>query len=125
MSENWQDHAPKVVPFPNGEDDLDHAGYAVFDKVQMASKIAAENTERAMEVARKLLHQLQAAEDRIATLEAEKRWHAERADRAEQWLLRISSEIENSFVPAGGNVISQSLGETGPPSKYIPKKSRS
>ena len=40
---------------------------------------------------------LQSAEDRIKDLEADVRYFQERAERAEQWLSQISSEIEQRF----------------------------
>jgi predicted nucleic acid-binding Zn-ribbon protein len=52
-------------------------------------------------MAQKLSHQLRAAEDRIAELEAELVAHRDRAQRAEHWLERIRSEIEDQF-PGGG-----------------------
>jgi hypothetical protein len=41
--------------------------------------------------------QLRAAEDRIKELEADLHHFQERAIRAENWLRRISQEIENRF----------------------------
>ena len=51
-----------------------------------------------METAQKLSHQLRAAEDRIAELEAEVNAYQERAERAEQWLHRVYKEIEDRFL---------------------------
>ena len=49
-------------------------------------------------MAQKLSHQLRAAEDRIAELEAEVNIYREKADRAEQWLHRVYTEIEDRFL---------------------------
>jgi hypothetical protein len=49
-------------------------------------------------MAQKLSHQLRAPEDRIAELEAEVAAHQERADRAEQWLHTVYTEIEDRFL---------------------------
>jgi hypothetical protein len=49
-------------------------------------------------MAQKLSHQLRAAEDRVAELEAEVTAYRERADRAEQWLHRVYTEIEDRFL---------------------------
>ena len=49
-------------------------------------------------MAQKLSHQLRAAEDRIAELEAEVGMYQEKADRAEQWLHRVYTEIEDRFL---------------------------
>jgi uncharacterized protein YlxW (UPF0749 family) len=46
----------------------------------------------------KLSHQLHAAQDRIAELEAEVRLYREKAERAEEWLSRISTEIEDRLI---------------------------
>ena len=51
-----------------------------------------------LETAQKLSYQLRAAEDRIAELEAEVTAYQERADRAEQWLHRVYTEIEDRFL---------------------------
>ena len=49
----------------------------------------------------KFSHQLRAAEDRIAELEAEVGMYQEKADRAEQWLHRVYTEIEDRFLRQG------------------------
>jgi hypothetical protein len=49
-------------------------------------------------MAQKLSHQLRAAEDRIAELEAEVAAHQDRAGRAEQWLHKVYTEIEDRFL---------------------------
>jgi hypothetical protein len=51
--------------------------------------------------AQKLSHQLRSAEDRIAELEAEVTAYRDRAERAEQWLHRVYSEIEERFLRHG------------------------
>ena len=54
--------------------------------------------QHALEVAQKLSHQLRAAEDRIAELEAEVGIYQDKADRAEQWLHKVYTEIEERFL---------------------------
>jgi hypothetical protein len=49
-------------------------------------------------MAQKFSHQLRAAEDRIAELEAEVGMYQEKADRAEQWLHRVYTEIEDRLL---------------------------
>jgi len=51
-----------------------------------------------LEKAQRLSRQLQAAQDRIAELEAEVRLYREKAERAEGWLSRISTEIEDRLI---------------------------
>ena len=50
-----------------------------------------------MSVVQKLSGQVQTVEDRAKQLEAEVRYHQDRADRAEEWLLRVYKEIEDRF----------------------------
>jgi hypothetical protein len=95
-----------VIPFERavktsiaGEvDQLDKAGQTVVQLVQRAAGLAEENGRHALETAQKLSHQLRAAEDRIAELEAEIASYQERAERAEQWLHRVYTEIEDRFL---------------------------
>jgi TfoX/Sxy family transcriptional regulator of competence genes len=56
-----------------------------------------------MDMAQKLLHQLRAAEDRVAELEADVAAQQERADRAEQWLHKVYWEIEDRFLDRDKN----------------------
>src|SRR5687768_14212024 len=97
----------KVIPFaPTGRevrqegDLIDRSGHAVIALLQEAVDIAKQNCERAMDIAHKLSLQLRAAEDRVAHLEGEIRQYQERANRAEKWMHRIHSEIEDRFFKA-------------------------
>jgi len=54
-----------------------------------------------MEIANKLSQQLRAAEARVAQLEGEIQQHQERADRAEKWVHRIHTEVEDRFFKLG------------------------
>ena len=95
-----------VIPFaraansaaPGDADKLDKAGKTILQLVERAAGIADENSRHALEMAQKLSHQLRAAEDRVAELEAEVTACRERADRAEQWLHRVYTEIEDRFL---------------------------
>jgi hypothetical protein len=82
-------------------DPLDEAGQTVMGMLQQAAAVANENCQHALGVAHKLSLQLRTAEDRIKTLEAEVRRYQDRAGRAEEWLLRISREIEQKFLERG------------------------
>ena len=94
-----------VIPFaPTGKqtasgttDSLDAAGQSILSLLHQAANIAEENSKHALEVAQKLSLQLQSAENRIKELEADVRYFHGRAERAEQWLSQISSEIEQRF----------------------------
>ena len=59
---------------------------------------AEQNSQHALDMAQNLSHQLVAAEQRITDLEGEVERHRERAERAEQWLHRVYTEIEDRFV---------------------------
>ena len=95
-----------VIPFaraaksstPSEADQLDKAGQTILQLLHRAAGVAEDNSRHALETAQKLSHQLRAAEDRIAELEAEVAAYQERADRAEQWLHRVYTEIEDRFL---------------------------
>ena len=55
-----------------------------------------------MDIAHKLSLKLREAEDRIAQLEGDNRHYQERAARAEKWMHRIHSEIEDRFFKGNG-----------------------
>ena len=95
-----------VIPFasaaknaaPDGADQLDKAGQTILGLLHKAAGVAEANSHHALEMAQKLSHQLRAAEDRIAELEADVENYREKADRAEQWLHKIYTEIEERFL---------------------------
>ena len=91
-------------------DQLDTAGQTILQLIHRAAGFAEENSRHALEMAQKLSHQLRAAEDRIAELEAEIDTYREKADRAEQWLHRVYTEIEERFLR-------QSDGQRGVPQR--------
>jgi len=59
--------------------------------------VAEANSQRALEMAQKLSHQLRAAEARINELEAEIGIYQEKADRAEQWLHESTLRLRTDF----------------------------
>jgi len=93
-----------VVPFapknsvPDDADQLDKAGQTILKLLHKAAGVAEENSRHALDMAQKLSHQLHAAEDRIAELEAEVEIYRDKADRAEQWLHKVYTEIEDRFI---------------------------
>src|ERR1700746_3986211 len=78
-------------------DQLDKAGQTILQLLHRAAGVAEENSRHALETAQKLSRQLRAAEDRIVELETEIAAYQERAERAEQWLHRVYTEIEEQF----------------------------
>jgi hypothetical protein len=92
-----------VVPFApgtssNGGDQLEKAGRSIINLLHKAAGAAEKNSQHALDMAQKLSDQLCAAEQRITDLEAEVERHRDRAERAEQWLHRVYTEIEDRFV---------------------------
>jgi hypothetical protein len=79
-------------------DQLDRAGQTILQLLNKAAGVAEENSKHAIETAQRLSHQLWAAEQRIAELEAEVVTYQEQAERAEQWLHRVYTEIEDRFI---------------------------
>ena len=94
-----------VVPFASKNaassdaDQLDRAGQTILQLLHKAAGVAEENSRYALDMAQKLSHQLRAAENRIAELEAEVGIYQDKADRAEQWLHKVYTEIEDRFLP--------------------------
>ena len=76
-------------------DQLDRAGKSSLRLLHKAAGVTEENSRHALDMAQKLSHQLRVAEDRIAGLEAEV---ASYRDRAEQWLHKVYTEIEERFL---------------------------
>ena len=94
-----------VVPFASKNaassdaDQLDRAGQIILQLLHKAAGVAEENGRYALDMAQKLSHQLRAAEDRVAELEAEVQLYRDKTDRAEQWLHKVYTEIEDRFLP--------------------------
>jgi hypothetical protein len=86
-------------------DQLDRAGQTILNMLHNAANLAEANSQHALDMAQKLAHQLRAAEARIAELEAEGQTYQERAERAEQWLHRVYTEIEDRFLKDRRNVV--------------------
>ena len=82
----------------NNAGQLDSAGQAILQLLHKAADTAEANSRRALETAQKLSSQLRTAEDRIAELEAEVEHYREKSERAEEWLRKISAEIEDRLI---------------------------
>lgn len=101
MSEGIIPFAPKAnVPASDATDALDAAGRTILGLLHRAADVADANSQRALDITHKLSAQLRAAEAQIEELEANARYHQDRADRAERWLQHISAEIEQRFFAA-------------------------
>ena len=102
--------SPEVVPFARsaqGERDdntrLDKAGQTILQLLSKAADVAEQNSRHAIHTAQRLSHQLRAAQDRIAELEAEVEAYRQQAERAEQWLHKVYTEIEDRFLDRDKN----------------------
>jgi hypothetical protein len=82
----------------NDVEQLDSAGQAILKLLHKAAGAAEANSRRALETAQKLSSQLEATKDRIAELEAQIQFYRDKAERAEEWLSRISGEIEDRLI---------------------------
>jgi chromosome segregation ATPase len=90
------------------EDRVETAGQTIIQLVTKAVETADANVKRALDVAQKLSRQLQAAEQRNTDLEADLRYHKDRAERAEKWLNFIQTELQQKFFGAAdGSPISK------------------
>jgi hypothetical protein len=85
---------------PESGDQSDSVGQAIVSLLQTAADQTETDTRQALKTAQRLSHQLHAAQERIADLEAEVRLYREKAERAEGWLGRISTEIEDRLINA-------------------------
>ena len=102
---NGRSHEPGVILLAptsrdvcDETDQLDEAGQTNLQLLNSAAGVAEENNRRVLIRAWKLSHQLHAAEDPIAELEAEVATYRQKAERAEQWLHRVYTEIEDRFL---------------------------
>jgi hypothetical protein len=89
------------VPWDNGARDnsipADDAGNGIVALLHKAAEIAKEDCARAMDLAHKLSFQLRAAEERARELEAEANHFRNRAATAENWLVVIHNEVQQTF----------------------------
>ena len=79
-------------------DPLDAAGQSIVQLLHKAAGAAEANSRKALDVAQKLSEQLRAAEERINELEAEAEAYRQKSERAEQWLHRVYTDIEERFL---------------------------
>ena len=103
MSTYVPDKPATIVPFaptpkqPDGNIAADESGRSIIALLQKAADMAKDDCARAMDLAHKLSFQLRTSEERVKELEAEAGHFRDRATRAEAWLLRIHTEVEQTF----------------------------
>jgi hypothetical protein len=97
--------SPEVIQFERSAQgdntQLDKAGQTILQLLNKAADVVEQNSKHAIDTAQRLAHQLRAAEDRIAELEAAVEAHRQQAECAEQWLHRVYTEIEDRFLRQG------------------------
>jgi BMFP domain-containing protein YqiC len=98
-SNKTPDPAPKQLA---EVDPIDNAGHAVITVLNKAASISNEEYERATALAADIANKLRTTERRIQELEAEAARFRDRAARAEEWMQRISHEIESKFIAPEG-----------------------
>jgi hypothetical protein len=117
MSDTVVPFAPaRVERFADDPDRLDKAGQSIMGLLQQAEAASKENCGHALRVAHGLSLQLRAAEDQIKALEAQLHACQDRALRAENWLQRISREIETKFIEPSDGHQRSSARQNGPSS---------
>jgi len=89
---------PEKASHSGNSNQLDRAGQTILQLLNKAAGVVEDSSRQATETVQRLSHQLRAAENRIAELEAEVAAHQGHAERAEQWLHRVYSEIEERFL---------------------------
>lgn len=75
----------------------DDAGRHIVSLVQQAWNKAQADCQRAMDLAHRLSLELRAAEERARACEQEANHFRDRATRAEEWLVRIENELQQTF----------------------------
>ena len=90
-----------VIPLsPTDEDNtdkLDAVGHSILQLIGKAAGITEDYTQNVVKAAEKVARELHAARDRITQLEDELAASNDRAERAEQWLHLVHTEIEERF----------------------------
>ena len=92
----------ELAPKRAGRDNSGPAGdtgNGIIALLHKAAENAKEDCARAMDLAHKLSSQLRAAEERARELESEANHFRERAATAENWLVLIHNEVEETFFP--------------------------
>ena len=84
-------------PLPDATMVADDAGEHIVALVQQASNTARAECERAMDLAHRVSLELRAAEERARAFEEEAKYFRDLAARAEEWLVRIESELQQTF----------------------------
>jgi predicted nucleic acid-binding Zn-ribbon protein len=83
------------------DDPVEVAGLSILRLLQRAADTADQNRRQVLDTAQRLSQELRAAQDRIAQLEGDIAAYRDRAERAELWLDKIRTELEQQFPRDG------------------------
>ena len=75
----------------------DDAGHHIVGLLQKASDMAKAECQRALDLAHRVSSELRDAEERARKFEAEAHHFRDRAARAEEWLVHIERELQQTF----------------------------
>jgi hypothetical protein len=95
---NFESAIPAKNAASNDGNQLDAAGRAILKLLHKGADVAEANSQRALEREQELSHQLRVATDRIVALEADVQLYREKAERAEQWLHKVYTEVEERLI---------------------------
>jgi hypothetical protein len=85
--------------FPsNRGDDVEASGQAILKLLHKAAETAEAGGRRGLEAAQQLSNKLEIAKDRIRELEGRLEFYRGKVERAEEWLYKIASEIEERLI---------------------------
>jgi len=116
---NWPNSTFSPASATEDPDPLDSAGKTICGLINRAADVVQENSQHALDVARKLSLQLEADETRIKDLEADLKHYQDRAHRAEKWLYQILTLLEQRFEGGADGRRAQA-----PPPQAVPNTNR-
>jgi hypothetical protein len=103
MSAQTHEATASVIAFapkkPASEATLvtDGGGHGIIALVQKAADLAKADCKRALDLAHRLSSELRVTEERAREFEGQANYFRDRAARAEEWLIRIHSEVQQTF----------------------------
>jgi hypothetical protein len=95
-----------ILPLPRGTRDqgldrlptAEQTGPAIMSLLQQAADVSRRNEDRAKAAAAQLAEELKERERHIRELESRLRHFQDRAEAAEQWMVRIGNEIQERLI---------------------------
>jgi hypothetical protein len=95
MANQSEPESPIPLAHDAAASQSESAGQVILKLLHKAAGAAEANSRRALATAQELSTQLHAAQNRIVELEAQAELYREKSERAEEWLRKISAEIED------------------------------